>query len=141
MKRTGFIPFILSGISLASFVLSSTLFPYTSNLGMSGWTSSYLLVLALGTILAAFVIIIKNGSYIIGTILGIMGALFIYGGYGSLMILQRPEIIGSGEFAQTYTTSIVIGFIMVAMGVFVIVKKTSCSAHAIEKSVNRGDPR
>lgn len=121
---------ILTTVSAVLFIRASII-PFFAVYG-DPLDEMFMSVFSLAFISAAFALIAKNGSFIVGSVLISIGAFYLYNGNRMLgLVLHDVEYIPYPEGminASAYT--MIIGVIVLAVGIFSIIRRVEESSRA-----------
>lgn len=135
VKITRFILVVLSASAAALFLLATIVLLYKDSVVNADMISSYSMLSSLALIFTAFFVTVKKGSYITASVLIAIAIFQVYTGYNNLMILQNPAFIGSGEFAENNSISIIISLVMIGMAILTIGRKRKSASGTLEKKL------
>lgn len=131
MDLRGFVTIMFSGVAAILFVLGFVI-PFYGFFGdpivfLAGYASLMLIVIA-------FVLNVKTGSHIVGLTMVPMGGYGIFFGYNSLKFWSAelaanagdPDFMGNFSGQTNFSISVIItGSVLLAMGLFYIIRKLS----------------
>lgn len=112
---------ILCFVSSTTFI-RGTLIPFL--IGFDPPVEMYLHIISLAFIFTAFVITWKIGSFLVGSIMAIIGGTYVYYGFSSIKIwleFSKPDTLSNFTGYNDFAVGVIIfGFIILGLGVHTI---------------------
>jgi hypothetical protein len=131
---------ILSGISIILYILPLAMFYSPYDFPDMQMVANILMIVTSATMVSAFALSIKKGSYVAGTALAAIGIFQVYRGY-LVVTFQNPAAFLSGEFVQNSIIGIFIGAGIIGMAALAIFRKIRASSvNSVEKKSSAPNP-
>jgi|CXWL01.1.fsa_nt_gi uncharacterized membrane protein len=133
MHLKDFLNYGFCGVSIILFIRASII-PFFAVYG-DPFDEIFMSIVSLSLIVTAFVITIKNGSHITGSIMMIIGGFYIWNGYRMLMTIseQFAENSEAMPLINVNMYTIIIGTLLVGLGIFSIIKKMKTKKISTDK--------